>query len=355
MTGIEASSIEQVLSEPVSYSHDTWIDTIRRSVWTKVAAVAGTIGLGGGAIAVIEMTTNPEPAAAEIVLGCDEAEIDNEFKVGDYFFNPEHHAYHRENNTFSYQSYRQAALLFVNGDRHTATQFIHGDDILPLQYPSEPEVVKLYNLAGEVEHEFELAKPDTCDYPFTDVPETSFAYDDILQIFEQSITTGTSETTYSPGDNVTRGQMAAFLARLYQHETGVPINYLAIEDHGFNDVPNGQFYSNPVKWLKESGITKGKNPETYAPNDFINRGEMAAMLARFVKQVELGVEIPAVGGPLPFTDIDPDAFFVGDVAVILELGITTGTSLTTFSPSDLVTREQMAAFMGRTERTVEVG
>ena len=51
-------------------------------------------------------------------------------------------------------------------------------------------------------------------HPFVDVDEGSFAYDDISLIFHLGITTGTSETTYAPGENVTREQMAAFLARL---------------------------------------------------------------------------------------------------------------------------------------------
>ena len=50
--------------------------------------------------------------------------------------------------------------------------------------------------------------------PFTDVESTSFAYDDVGRIYGLDITQGTSPTTYSPGDFVTREQMAAFLARL---------------------------------------------------------------------------------------------------------------------------------------------
>jgi hypothetical protein len=48
--------------------------------------------------------------------------------------------------------------------------------------------------------------------PFTDVMGNSF-FCFIAQIYFQAITLGTSPTTYSPGSNVTREQMAAFLAR----------------------------------------------------------------------------------------------------------------------------------------------
>ncbi len=52
--------------------------------------------------------------------------------------------------------------------------------------------------------------------PFTDVSSTSFAAADIACIFGLKITTGTSATTYSPADNITREQAAAFLARLWR-------------------------------------------------------------------------------------------------------------------------------------------
>ena len=52
----------------------------------------------------------------------------------------------------------------------------------------------------------------TTTLPFTDVG-SSFAFCFIAEIFFQGITVGTSPTTYSPGGNVTREQMAAFLSR----------------------------------------------------------------------------------------------------------------------------------------------
>jgi len=48
----------------------------------------------------------------------------------------------------------------------------------------------------------------------------------------------------------------------------------------------------------------------------------------------------------PFIDI-AGSFAAADIACIFALGITTGTSPTTYSPSDAVTREQMAAFLAR--------
>src|SRR5947207_15042867 len=48
--------------------------------------------------------------------------------------------------------------------------------------------------------------------PFTDVMGSIF-FCSIAEIYFQGITVGTSPTTYSPSNNVTRDQMAAFLSR----------------------------------------------------------------------------------------------------------------------------------------------
>ncbi|MEM9467635.1 MAG: S-layer homology domain-containing protein, partial [Actinomycetota bacterium] len=43
-------------------------------------------------------------------------------------------------------------------------------------------------------------------------------------------------------------------------------------------------------------------------------------------------------GDLPFTDIDPTDWAYADIACIHDLAITTGTTPTTYSPDDPVTR-----------------
>jgi len=51
---------------------------------------------------------------------------------------------------------------------------------------------------------------------FEDIPSDSFALADIGCILSLNVTHGTSAATYNPSGNVTREQMAAFLARLYR-------------------------------------------------------------------------------------------------------------------------------------------
>ena len=59
------------------------------------------------------------------------------------------------------------------------------------------------------------AKPNTFN-PFTDVKTTAYNYDAILWAYDNRITTGTSDTTFSPGAYCTRAQIVTFLYRYYQ-------------------------------------------------------------------------------------------------------------------------------------------
>jgi len=178
--------------------------------------------------------------------------------------------------------------------------------------------------------------------PFTDVPTGSFARADIKLLLDLGITTGTSGTTYGPSGLVTREQMAAFLARLWR-SLG---NTCPDDASPFSDVSATSFARADIACISALGITTGIGGTSYGPDGLVTREQMAAFLARLWRA--LGNTCPT--GSTPFTDISPTSFAGDDIACIFLLGITKGTSGTTYGPGDIVTREQMAAFLARTYR-----
>ena len=72
-------------------------------------------------------------------------------------------------------------------------------------------------MAAFLERFYETVTGQECagDHPFTDISETSYAYNSVGCIYGLSITTGINATEYGPAATVTREQMAAFLERLY--------------------------------------------------------------------------------------------------------------------------------------------
>lgn len=118
----------------------------------------------------------------------------------------------------------------------------------------------------------------TASTPFTDVSATSFAFDDIACIYALGVTNGTTGTTYSPADDVTRRQMASFLARLWR-ALG---NTCSTAATPFTDLAGLSAETiADIECIYALRITNGKTPTTYAPGDPVDREQMAAFIDRF--------------------------------------------------------------------------
>ena len=123
---------------------------------------------------------------------------------------------------------------------------------------------------------------------------------------------------------------------------------VAIPASGFSDIT-----STKVDCIKYYGITKGTTATTYSPLDLVTRWQMALFLTRMAKVsgITLGD-----GSDQGFTDISgKSAEIQTAVNQIKQLGITTGTTATTYDPDSVVTREQMALFIHRLLKKATVG
>ena len=115
------------------------------------------------------------------------------------------------------------------------------------------------------------------------------------------------------------------------------------ETNPFTDVQENDYYFNPVKWAVFNEITIGTSSTTFSPEQDCTRAQMVTFLWR------------AKGSPEPsstsnpFTDVKSDAYYAKAVLWAAEQGITTGTSLITFSPDATVNRAQSVTFLWRME------
>ena len=168
---------------------------------------------------------------------------------------------------------------------------------------------------------------------FFDVPAGAYYGPAVAWLADAGITTGTGVGTFSPDDDVTRGQMATFLWRYRNSPGGSP-------SAGFVDVPDGRYYSEAVDWLAAVGATTGTSPGRFSPDDFVTRGQMATFLWRLEGS-------PGGAPPAGFSDVSAGAFYAEPVDWLLHRGITTGVGGNRFAPNDFVTRGQMATFLWR--------
>ena len=118
---------------------------------------------------------------------------------------------------------------------------------------------------------------------------------------------------------------------------------------GFNDVPAGEYYSAPVDWAVEQGITKGTSKNTFSPNENCSRAQIVTFLWR-----ASGSQEPK-SDRNPFTDVKPGDYFYEAVLWAVEQGITQGTSKTAFSPDMACTRAQAVTFLWRSQGEPHAG
>lgn len=143
---------------------------------------------------------------------------------------------------------------------------------------------------------------------------------------------------FCPDEFVTRGQMAAFLHRALDDVLSPTQSVEFIDD-------DGNTFEADIEWLGGVNVTRGCNPPTndrYCPDDYVTRGQMAALLVRALGYTDNG------GGDL-FIDDDNSTFEL-DIDKLGTAGVTRGCNPPVndrFCPNDYVTRGQMAAFLDR--------
>ncbi len=111
--------------------------------------------------------------------------------------------------------------------------------------------------------------------------------------------------------------------------------------HSFDDVTTAEQHQ-AVAWMAAEGITTGTTPTTFSPDRTLTRGETAAFLHRLAGQPAMSNS----GFVYSFVDVVKDWQYQA-VAWMAASEITTGTSATTFSPDDALTRAQLVTFLYR--------
>lgn len=177
----------------------------------------------------------------------------------------------------------------------------------------------------------------SCRGTFCDDDLSAFEAE-IEQLASLGVTTGCNPPTsdeFCPKRYVTRGQMAAFLVRALDLTDSGSIDFVDDNDSVFEE---------DIERLAAAGITRGCNPpanDRFCPDRAVTRESMAAFLVRALGLTNAGY--------VNFAD-DDGSLFETDIERLAAAGITKGCGSSDenrFCPSELVTRETMAAFIVR--------
>ena len=116
---------------------------------------------------------------------------------------------------------------------------------------------------------------------------------------------------------------------------------------GFSDVPMSAWYASAVCYMADCGLMAGTGTSEFSPNATLNRAMLVTILYRYA-------QTPPVEGSSSFKDVPAGQWYSDAVAWAQQEGIVAGTSATTFSPLQPVTRQQMAAILFRYAAQKEV-
>ena len=181
---------------------------------------------------------------------------------------------------------------------------------------------------------FALCGTTACAVSYADVPTSAYFHDVIQKAADYNLMQGYSATRFGYYDSVTRAQFVTILVRMFGWEQLRP------ETPSFTDIkPTDTYYPYLETAVCHDVIDAGG---AFRRNDPITREEMCVMLVRALGYKKLAEERQSAA--LPFTDVSSNK---GYIAVARDVGMTNGTSATTFAPKNSATRAQAAAMLVR--------
>lgn len=154
----------------------------------------------------------------------------------------------------------------------------------------------------------------------------------INELAAKHIVNGTSDTIFSPSQQLTRAQFAAMLVRALGLES--------TQDTAFTDVDGDAWYASAVAAAYQHGLVNGRGKGTFAPNEAITREELAVMLYRAYGTK--GNASPSPEAPDLKDRKQISSWALQEVNEALALGLMKGHANGTFTPQAKTTRAESA-------------
>ena len=119
----------------------------------------------------------------------------------------------------------------------------------------------------------------------------------------------------------------------------VPMSAMAVWFNPFKDVKSTDWYYDAVQYVNSKGLFNGTGTNEFSPGDSMTRGMFVTVLGKANK-----LDTSAYGCS-KFKDVPANAYYAPYVTWAAKVGVVSGTSATTFSPDNSITREDMAVML----------
>lgn len=185
----------------------------------------------------------------------------------------------------------------------------------------------------------EVVTPVPVVLPFTDIDPEGYYYEALVWGYGDGVVAGTTETTFSPSEEVTRAQIVAFLYRL----AGSPASGAQVS---FTDVSAEAYYAQALAWAVENKIAYGVSVTAFEPDRAVTREEFVSFLYRYARlQGNISGEAADLSGFQDADSVSPWAR--NEVAWAVKQGIAVGVETNVLAPQGTATRAQAVSFLHR--------
>lgn len=121
---------------------------------------------------------------------------------------------------------------------------------------------------------------------FADVKPDDWYAEAVSWAQETGVVQGVSDTSFAPNRAITREQMATILYRYAQRQGTVQEADVSVLS-AFSDASSVSSYAIPtMSWAVQEGLLSGVGNQTLAPGGFATRAQVAAILQRFLENVQ---------------------------------------------------------------------
>lgn len=147
---------------------------------------------------------------------------------------------------------------------------------------------------------------------------------------------GYDDGSFLPNNNITRGELAAMIARLSYGDDLPDGMYQA----SFPDVDSDAWFNKYIGYLEDKDVLSGYEDGTFRPMDTITRGEISAVIARAQRY-----DLISYNGI--FTDVTENDWAKDYIETLADKNIVSGYEDGTFGPYSPLTRAEAVAIINR--------
>ncbi|OZI13476.1 hypothetical protein CEW92_01185 [Bacillaceae bacterium SAS-127] len=172
--------------------------------------------------------------------------------------------------------------------------------------------------------------------PIKDMKSSYRFYESVWSLTAKGVLVPVSddELKVAPDRLVTRAEAANMITAM--------LGLKRESDHpGFRDVTKENINYDSIAALAERNIIDGFKDGTIKPNEVLTRAQMAKMISLSFKYKTNANAV------IPFKDVAKGNWAVPYIDALIRSKVTNGTTATTFSPNDKLTRQQMVLFLYR--------